>query len=858
MNTLSKTYEPKSVETPIYKRWEKSGYFNPDKLPNAKKRKPYSIAMPPPNVTGELHIGHALDLTTQDILIRWKRMDGFAALWTPGTDHAGIATQILVERALRDNGISRHQIGRKKFLEHVWQWKERYGERIIEQVRRIGASCDWSREHFTMDPTLTAAVQKAFMTLYGDGLIYRGERVIHWCPDDQTGISDLEVDYQEEPGTLWYLRYPVVDEQAFIMVATTRPETMLGDTAVAVNPKDERYRNLIGKRVRLPITHRIVPVIADRTVDSSFGTGAVKVTPAHDAADFEMGQRHNLPSISVIDRFGKMTLEAGNDFQGLSVTEARGLVLQLLQEANVLDHEERITHSVAYCSRSHTVIEPLLSKQWFVKTKPMAALALKALKKGDIRVVPERFTKVLVSWLTNIRDWNISRQLWWGHRIPIWYCIACDEPIASITEPKAKCKKCGNRAFRQDEGTLDTWFSSGLWTFSTLGWPASVNTPAGHVQTPSAFYVAGKPKKGSDLERFHPTSVLGTGWDILFFWVARMSMMSTYLLKKVPFKTIYLHGLVLNEQGKKMSKSKGTGVDPLPMSEKYGTDALRLSLVVGTAPGLDFRMTEAKISGQRNFCNKLWNVSRYVLSQAPPKSYKLPAKSYSLADRWILARLNETTSLVTNHLDQFQFSLAVEALQQFLWKDLADWYVEVHKVEKNTALLRHALRQYLILLHPFAPFITEAIWSTMGEKKLLMIEPWPKPKKATAADKRSTSDFKKFQQLVIGLRNLRLRGNDNKPLEVAAKLDGAELIARLTNISFGNVTGAGLAVSGTTITVPKDVAVKFIAWRERERSQLESYIANKEKLAGNEKAPAQVREQAKADLMLANERLAEL
>jgi len=857
MNTLSKTYDPKSVETPTYKKWERSGYFNPDKLPNAKKRKPYSIAMPPVNVTGELHVGHALFLTTQDIVTRWKRMSGFAALWTPGTDHAGIATQILVEKALRENGISRHQIGRKKFLEHVWTWKERYGERIVEQIRRLGASCDWSREHFTMDRGLTVAVQTAFMKLYDDGLVYRGERVIHWCPDDQTSISDLEVDYHEEPGTLWYLRYPIVDEQAFIMVATTRPETMLGDTAVAVNHKDERYKNLVGKRVRLPITHRIVPIIADSAVDSSFGTGAVKVTPAHDIADFEMGQRHNLPNISVIDKFGKMTIEAGNDFQGLSVAEARGLILQLLQEANVLDHEEQITHSVAYCSRSHTVIEPMLSKQWFVKTKPMSALALKALKKGDIKVVPERFTKVLTGWLTNIRDWNISRQLWWGHRIPIWYCIACDEPVASITEPKSKCKKCGNRAFRQDDGTLDTWFSSGLWTFSTLGWPASTNTSTG------------KPKKGSDLERFHPTAMLGTAWDIIFFWVARMMMFSTYLLKEVPFKTVYLHGLVLNAEGKKMSKSKGTGVDPLVMIDTYGTDALRLSLIVGTTPGQDFRISEAKTAGARNFCNKLWNVSRYVLSQPSNVKRQLShVPPRTLADRWILARLNETTSVVTHHLDQFQFSLAVEALQQFLWKNLADWYVEINKIEKNTALLRSVLRQYLILLHPFAPFITEAIWAAMGEsgkagspaggKKLLMVEPWPKTKKISATDKRSAVDFKKFQRLVTGIRNLKLHGNDNKPLEVAVVLDDAGLIAKLTNVGFGHITGAGVAISGVTVTAPKDVVVKFIAWRERERAQLTSYIANKEKLSGNEKAPAQIRAQVKEDLVVAKERLAEL
>ncbi|MFH0829504.1 MAG: valine--tRNA ligase [Candidatus Kerfeldbacteria bacterium] len=840
MKTLSKTYDPKAVEVPTYKRWLASGYFDPDKLPNAKKRKPYSIAMPPANVTGELHLGHTLYLTTQDILTRWKRMSGFAALWLPGTDHAGIATQILVERALRENGISRHEIGRKQFLKHVWAWKKRYGSRIVEQIKRMGASCDWSREHFTMGPSLSEAVQSAFLKLYRDDLVYRGERVIHWCVQDQTSISDLEVDYREETGMLWYIRYPILEQEGFITVATTRPETMLGDSAVAVNPKDGRYTELVGKRVKLPITNRVVPIIADASVDASFGTGVVKVTPAHDAADFEIGVRHSLERISVVDTFGKMTAAAGRDFQGLDVLETRGLVVQLLREQGLIEKEESISHSVAYCSRSNTVIEPLISRQWFVKTKPLAKKALAALRSRKTVVVPERFTKVLVRWLADIRDWNISRQLWWGHRIPIWYCIACSEPVASIKEPKTRCTKCGDNAYRQDDDTLDTWFSSGLWTFSTLGWP----------------------KKTRDLTRFHPTAVLGTAWDILFFWVARMMMFSLYFTGEVPFKTAYLHGLILDERGKKMSKSKGTGIDPIPMMEKYGTDALRISVIVGTTPGLDFRMSEAKIAGARNFCNKLWNVGRYVLSQSSPPTIggntAKPRGGSTLADRWITAKLNDVASVVSNHLEHCQFSLAIEALQQFLWKDFADWYVEIHKVEKNTVLLRSVLRRFLILLHPFAPFITETLWSAAGEKKLLMIEPWPKVKKAKSSDRASVKDFKKFQQLIVGLRNMKLHGNSNKPFTVTGIVKNSELVTRLTGVSFGAVQGEPLRMATTALTVPAEIAQTFNVWRQRERKQLEQYIATKKTLSQNSKAPELIRSQAKTDLVLAEERLAEL
>lgn len=828
MKTLPPTYDPSDHESAALKRWADSGYANPDRLPGAKRRKSFTIAMPPPNVTGELHVGHALDLTTQDILTRWKRMDGFAALWLPGTDHAGIATQILVERALKENHISRYEIGRETFLKHVWQWKERSGTRIVDQIRRMGASCDWTRERFTMDPQLTAAVHQAFLRLYDDGLIYRGERIIHWCPDDRTGISDLEVEFRQESGTLWFIRYPLVDGDQAITVATTRPETMLGDTAVAVHPKDERYAELIGRTVRLPLVDRTIPIVADAAVDRTFGTGAVKVTPAHDQLDFEIGERHRLERVSVIGLDNRMTIEAG-EFAGLPVREARTKIVDRLRALGLLVREEPHQHNVAYCSRSNTLIEPVLSKQWFVKTKPLAARALRAIRSRRTSVVPVRYSKLLVDWLKNIRDWNISRQLWWGHRLPIWYCVACDTPVASIAEPRAACAQCGDRAFRQDEDTLDTWFSSGLWTFSTLGWP----------------------KQTSDLRRFHPTDVLGTGWDILFFWVARMMMFSTYLLNEAPFRTVYLHGLVRNAAGEKMSKSKGTGVDPLIMADRYGTDALRLALVVGTAPGLDFRMTEDRVAGQRNFCNKLWNINRYVLAQPEPKSKTVRAAT--LADRWILARLNETARLVSQHLGKFQFGLAVEALQEFLWRDYADWYVEIHKREKNTAVLRHVLRQSLILLHPFAPFISETIWQTFGEKRLLMIEPWPKSR--TAAVKTATKKFQEFQRLVVGLRNLKKHGADGQPLTVALRTTDAALIAALANVTIDTVSGETIRLGSASVTAAPNVVAAFRRWRASRTDELQRYLEAKRRLMTNERAPDHVRSQAKDDFSRASREL---
>ena len=579
----SEAYNPLGVEHPIYKRWEASGYFNPDKLPG-KRTKSFSISMPPPNVTGELHLGHAVGVSVQDILTRFHRMLGEKALWLPGTDHAGIATQIMVERLLQQEGISRHEIGRETFLKHVWAWKKKYGTRITDQIRSLGASCDWSREHFTMDPNLTTAVQKAFIQLFNEGLIYRGERLIHWCPRCQTALSDLEVKHVQEAGHLYYITYGP------FTVATTRPETKVGDTALAVHPDDARYKKYIGKNVtfKTETGELTLPVIADKLVDKEFGTGVVKVTPAHDPADWDMGQRHHLESKQVIGEDNRMTTLAGK-YAGMLVTEARDRIMADLQAKGLLQKIEPYTSNTPRCDRCGSILQPLLSKQWFMTMKPLAKPAIAAVKSGKIQIIPKRFDKVYFHWMNNIRDWCISRQLWWGHQIPVWYCRNEAEkkctPVASVTEPK-KCATCKGVHFVQDQDTLDTWFSSGLWTFSTLGWP----------------------KDTKDLKTYHPTSVMETSWDILFFWVARMIMFSLKFRKHVPFKTVYIHGLVLDKHGKKMSKSKGTGIDPLPMAEKYGTDAIRLSLILGTTPGQDFRLSEEKIAGYRRQISGLRNV----------------------------------------------------------------------------------------------------------------------------------------------------------------------------------------------------------------------------------------------------------
>lgn len=703
---LPKAYQPSSYEADLYRKWEESGYFNPDKLPNAEKRKPFTVAMPLPNITGDLHLGHALMLTLQDVMIRFQRMRGRAALWIPGTDHAGISTQVVVEKELSKAGTNPRDLSREEFLRHAWAWKERYGNHILEQVRAMGSSCDWSRYHFTLDPNYASAVREAFVRWYEAGMIYRGTRVIHWCVKDQTAVSDLEVTHREEDGHLWHIRYPLADDPAqAIVVATTRPETMLGDTAVAVHPKDERYKALVGKKVRLPLVDAAaaeILVVADEVVERAFGTGAVKVTPAHDATDEGIGQRHTLPARVVIGTNGKMTDAAGARFAGLSVADARKKVVEELKNLGLLEKTVPYRVNVAYCDRSNTPIEPLPLPQWFLKMEKLAKPALAAVRKGKITIIPERYAKAYTAWLENIHDWNISRQLRWGHRIPVWTC-AEGHAFASREETPVRCAECDSTSLTQDSDVLDTWFSSQLWTFATLGWP-NADAP--------------------DLKRFHPTTVMETGWDILFFWVARMVMASLYFLKEVPFETVYLHGLVLDPSGKKMSKSKGTGIDPLPMGQKYGTDAVRLALTMNVAPGQEQKLTEPKIAGYRNFVNKLWNISRFIEGAGIKPRKTLIAKT--LADQWILSRLARTVAEVTEHLEAFRFGPAGERLYEFTWHELADWYLEVAKVEKPQ-ILPLLLLKLLKLWHPFAPFVTEALWQhCFPNEGLLLASEWPK------------------------------------------------------------------------------------------------------------------------------------
>jgi len=738
---LPKAYNPKEVEDKIYKLWGESGYFSPDNLPLTKTAKSHSIAMPLPNVTGELHLGHSVTMTIEDLLTRFRRMQGYKALWIPGTDHAGIATQVMVEKELAKEGKTRWDLGREKFLKRVWKYKEKSEKKIISQIKQMGASCDWSRYHFTLDEDLSKAVNQAFVKLYKDGLIYKGERIINWCPRCQTVLSDLEVTYKEEKGKLWYIKYPLKIQNSklkTIIVATTRPETMLGDTAVAVNPKDKRYKKLLNKKIVLPLMKREIPIIQDFRVDPEFGTGAVKVTPAHDATDFEIGQEHNLETIQVIGKDGKMTKKAGK-FSSFSISKAREKIIEELKKQGLLEKTEDYTHSVGHCYRCGRTLESLISKQWFVKIKPLAKKAIEAVKKSKIKIIPKRFEKVYFNWMKNIKDWCISRQIWWGHRLPVWHK---NKKLAVGKKPKGK-------GWVQETDTLDTWFSSSLWTFSTLGWP----------------------KKTADLSHFHPASVMETGWDILFFWVARMIMMSLYLLDEIPFKTVYLHGLVLDPKtGEKMSKTKGTGLDPLILIDKYGTDALRMSLVLGTTAGQDFRLYEEKIAGYRNFGNKLWNIARYIFGTMETHVDKslalLRKKPVSLADKWILSRLNKLVASVTNDLEKFRLGKAGEDLYEFVWHEFADWYLEISKLQKKSFGF-YILSSVLRLLHPFMPFITEEIWQkickvgaartcpTLGVEPL-MIQPWPKPVKKFINAK-AEKEFKTIQDIIIGIRNARAK-----------------------------------------------------------------------------------------------------
>lgn len=709
-NELPKTYDPSAVEDKLYQFWNDSGFFNAEVDEN---KKPFTIVIPPPNVTGQLHMGHAFDETLQDILIRTKRMQGYSALWMPGTDHAGIATQIKVEESLRVNeGKTRYDLGREEFLKRVWDWKHQYGSRIISQLKKLGSSCDWRRERFTMDEGCSHAVKEVFVNLYEKGLIYKGNRIINWCPNCTTALSDAEVEYETQPGNLWHIKYPIKDSDEFLVVATTRPETFMGDTGVAVNPHDERYQHLVGKSCILPIIGREIPIFADEYVDMEFGTGCVKVTPCHDPNDFEMGQRHGLEQILVFHENATVN-ENGGKYQGMDRYECRKAVVHDLEEGGYLLKVEAHEHNVGTCYRCGTTVEPMTSAQWFVKMAPLAKPAMDVVNDGRVRFVPDRFSKTYLRWMENVHDWCISRQLWWGHRIPAYYCDDCGEMTVS-KDNVTVCPKCGGTHIRQEEDVLDTWFSSALWPFSTLGWP----------------------EKTKELEYFYPTSVLVTGYDIIFFWVARMIFSGMEQMQEEPFKTVYIHGLVRDAQGRKMSKSLGNGIDPLEIIEQYGADALRFTLITGNSPGNDMRFSTEKVESSRNFANKIWNASRFIQMNLTIDHAELP-EELALEDQWILHKYNELVKAVTENIDKYELGIAVQKLYDFIWDNFCDWYIEIVKPrlqnqndaaanQRAQKVLCYVLRGTMQLLHPFMPFITETIWQALPhEGPSIMVSQWP-------------------------------------------------------------------------------------------------------------------------------------
>ena len=707
---LAKQYDPKDVEDRIYKFWLDGKYFHAKCDPD---KKPYTIVIPPPNITGQLHMGHALDNTLQDILIRYRRMQGYDALWLPGTDHASIATEAKIVEAMRKEGITKEDIGREGFLKRAWEWKEKFGGRIIEQLKKMGSSCDWDRERFTMDEGCSKAVKEVFVNLYNKGLIYRGERIVNWCPHCLTSISDAEVEYEDQAGHFWHLRYPFKDGSGYLELATTRPETMLGDTAVAVNPNDERYKDIVGKTLILPIVHREIPVIADDYVEMDFGTGCVKITPAHDPNDFEVGLRHNLEVIDTFTDDAHIKPEWGK-YAGMDRMEARKAIVEDLEKEGAIVKIEDYSHNVGVCYRCHSSIEPKVSKQWFVKMEPLAKPAIDCVKNGEVKFVPERFDKTYYHWMENIKDWCISRQLWWGHRIPAWYCDECGEVVVSKETPTV-CPKCGCNHLTQDPDTLDTWFSSALWPFSTLGWP----------------------DKTPELAHYFPTSTLVTGYDIIFFWVARMIFSSVENMHERPFDTVFIHGIVRDAQGRKMSKSLGNGIDPLIVIDEYGADALRFTLATGNSPGNDMRFSDEKVGASRNFANKLWNAARFILMNLgeDEKAPHIPDE-LALEDKWILSLFNKLTKEVTVNLDKFELGIAVQKLYDFIWDVFCDWYIEISKIRLNSCdekaaqsardMLVYIMSNTLKLLHPFMPFITEEIWQTLPhEGESIMISEWP-------------------------------------------------------------------------------------------------------------------------------------
>ena len=738
---LSKVYDPKEVESRIYQQWEDAGAFRGVRDP---EKKPFTIVMPPPNVTGQLHMGHAMDCTLQDSLIRYKRMKGFSALWVPGTDHAGIATQIKVEEVLRSEGLTRYDLGREKFLERVWDWKNQYGSRIVEQQKKLGASCDWDRARFTMDDGCSKAVREVFVSLYEKGLIYKGSRIINWCPHCVTALSDAEVEYVDKPGHLWHLRYPLTDGSGDIVVATTRPETMLGDSGVAVNPNDKRYTNLVGKTCILPLVNKEIPIVADEYVDMEFGTGCVKMTPAHDPNDFEVGLRHNLEIIRVIDDNGKIN-ELGGKYAGLDRYEARKQIVKDLEEQGYLVKVEDHQHNVGTCYRCHNDVEPLISAQWFVKMEPLAQEAIRVVDDGEVKFVPERFTKTYTNWMENVHDWCISRQLWWGHQIPAWTCEDCGHITVSREDP-TECEACHSKHITREEDVLDTWFSSALWPFSTLGWP----------------------DKTPDLDYYYPTDVLVTGYDIIFFWVARMIFSGCEHTKQPPFHTVLIHGLVRDDKGHKMSKSLGNGIDPLEIIDKYGCDALRFNLITGNSPGNDMRFYTERCEAMRNFANKIWNASRFVLMNLTIDKCELPEK-LETEDKWILSKLNDVVKEVNENMDAFELGVAAQKVNDFIWDSYCDWYIELTKPRLNgddeeskiTAqkVLLYVLTQMLKLLHPFMPFITEEIWSGIPhEGGMLIQQRYPEYDEALSYPQDEV-DFETLMEAIKAVRSRRAEMN---------------------------------------------------------------------------------------------------
>ena len=861
IENLEKNYDSSKVENRWYEFWENNHLF----APTDDDTKPsFSIVIPPPNVTGKLHMGHAMDETMQDILVRYKRLKGFNTLWVPGTDHAGIATQAKVENMLREQGIEREEIGREAFIGHCWDWKKQYGDTITKQIRKLGASCDWDRERFTMDEGCSRAVREAFVSLYEEGLIYQGNYIVNWCPHCQTTISDIEVEHEENQGKLYYLNYPLEDGSGKLTIATTRPETMFGDTAVAVHPEDERFRDFIGKNVILPIVNKPIPVIADEYVEREFGTGCVKITPSHDVNDFEMGQRHDLPHVVVIDQYGKMNENAGK-YNGLDRFECRKQVIEDLRGTEYFDHEEDYTNAVGHCYRCHTAIEPRVSKQWFVKMAPLAEPALAAVKTGDIRFVPERFEKIYTGWLENIKDWCISRQLWWGHRIPVWYCQDCGEVICTREDPTV-CPKCGSAHLEQDPDVLDTWFSSGLWPFEVMGWPDL---------------------DAEDLKRFYPTDVLVTGRDIIFFWVARMIFDAFKMTNQRPFKDVLIHGLVLDQHGQKMSKSKGNGIDPLEEIEKYGADALRMTLITGVTPGNDVRYRAEKIEASRNFTNKLWNAARFVLMNLDGFDGTLSAEPPATADdidQWIITRFYEIAAKMGTELDHYDYGEAAKTIRDFIWNEFCDWYIELIKPRlygkiseeskaQAQAVAAWVLRETCVLLHPIMPFITEEIWQHLPhDGQSIIVAKWPE-NTAGIHYQEAYDKMVFFMDLVKAIRSMRHdmgipTGKKSalqihchnaaqeaviKAYEVQLKtLAYAESVELLANVAVAEKQSVSTVCHGAEVILPLagvlDIADE-LARLDKEIARLEGEVTRAEKKLANEgfvkKAPAAVVEAEK-------------